>query len=193
MWALIKWYQLVFCARAAGSKCRTCYVKPTKRGRISMYTDESGHFTILHNSPDYISHSPGVWHDDNMSTSCWDHMNVVTWKFPKKKPLKLNFTIWEPIRQEADSSQWLKCWDDGCKFMLIESQDYVRTLFASPHMLTNNHKQTFNYGPTILKEHKRVKSSFHSSWVQTGVDLIQYISPNHRFISNTASKYSQRV
>ena len=175
MWALIKWYQLVFCARAAGSKCRTCYVKPTKRGRISMYTDESGHFTILHNSPDYISHSPGVWHDDNMSTSCWDHMNnspditplgsnnnisdwimihdpwalmnVVTWKFPKKKPLKLNFTIWEPIRQEADSSQWLKCWDDGCKFMLIESQDYVRTLFASPHMLTNNHKQTFNYGP----------------------------------------------
>ena len=32
--------------------------------------------------------------------------------------------------------------------MLIESQDYVRTLFASPHLLTNNHKQTFNYGPT---------------------------------------------
>ena len=73
VWALIKWYQLVFCARAGGSKCRTCYVKPTKRGRISMYTDESGHFTILHNSPDYISHSPGVWHGDNMS--CCDHMN----------------------------------------------------------------------------------------------------------------------
>ena len=113
-------------------------------------------------------------------------------KVPKEKATQVNSTIWEPIRQEADSSQWLKCWDDGCKFMLIESQDYVRTLFASPHMLTNNHKQTFNYGPTIFKEQKRVKSSLQSSWVQTGV-WTQYISPNHRFISNTASKYSHRV
>ena len=154
------------------SKCRTCYVKPTKRGRISMYTDESGHFKILHNSPDYISHSPGVWHGDNMS--CCDHMNnspditplggndnfrilIIPWlsydecfclKVPKEKASQVNFTIWEPVRQEADSSRWLKCWDDGCKFMLIESQDYVRTLFAPPHLLTNNHKQTFNYGPT---------------------------------------------
>ena len=42
--------------------------------------------------------------------------------------------------------------------MLIESQDYVRTLFASPHLLTNNHKQTFNYGPTILKEQKELRA-----------------------------------
>ena len=38
-----------------------------------MYTDEGGHFTIPHNSPDYISHSQESWHEDNMS--CCDYMS----------------------------------------------------------------------------------------------------------------------